>query len=192
MTMDIVRSVITSIIITFLGIMIKNWWDKYQANKGEIKIYRRFVYVKNVGKSVEFREGQLIIPIWFEILNTKLKSEVVRDLSLKAYSQSQLVAEATQFQENDENKKPLSTPYSFNILGKSIEHIERTYGFSDIMLTTCRGVESPPGEYKIYLSYYDSDDKEVRYFLFSYEISCEKEVNFKPIEREREWVPLVK
>ena len=143
---------------------------------GEIKIYYKFVSDKISQQSwgVQSRNSQmlvLVLPVFFEIQNTKNASIVIRDIDIEMYKGREFVGKMVQITNSEErdtssnqtkveNFGAENNSYSIVLSPRSIQKIKCffTYHISQSD-TEIMDFDS------LYLTYYDEKDKKVSYLL---------------------------
>ncbi|EEB36747.1 hypothetical protein ANHYDRO_00419 [Anaerococcus hydrogenalis DSM 7454] len=176
-----------SIVTTLINRFIKEYFDK----KGDVIIYRKFVYQKNsINKLMGIYDYNndviLIVPIWIEIHNTKKVSAIIRDFSLVLYKNGKKIKKMKQISHQKENNSGNleiygdNGVYSFIIKPESISRYNLLYSLKKS--DCCAGFD------EIKIVYFDYEDKRIEISLKKIETSWTP----KQFNIDDEWVKLWK
>lgn len=159
-------SLLVSLFITFIGIFLKYSWDK----KGNISIYvkiNKMFYMKDFVdwgfKSINGDKYQLELPLQIQITNDKNIDYVMRDICIYIYDDKNKFISKLSSVNASEKDKDIAIYgnngfYSFIIDSKSIYCCQLIY---------IEHLENINSIDKLYIEYFDINDKKCKFFLKS-------------------------
>lgn len=189
-------SILISALVSVIVSCVSSWITLSLPKLKKPKIHVKFVGSR-ITKSlsslgyIETSNGiSLHVPLWLDICNTSGVSKIVRNISLFAYKDSEFVAEFTQCQGNTNNpNKPGAIilgdegTYTTVVPANSSKRLVLEF---DLLQST---IISRANQFnKLYLSYYDENDKQICYFLANVNVNWIE----RPLASSKQWITLNK
>ena len=133
--MNLFNQLVVGLIGTLLGALGMRWLN----SRGAVRIYRKLVYQKGIGKPMGIYSDNLscsiIVPIWIEIHNDKNTEIVIRDFSLGLYCKGRFVSKLIQINKQYIKEEGVEKEiyygkegkYSFDVSKNNFEKYELLY-----------------------------------------------------------------
>lgn len=188
--------ILISALISIIVSCVSSWITLSLPKLKKPKIYVKFVgsrlteSLSSLGY-IETTHGlSLHVPLWLDICNTTGVSKIIRNISLLAYKDSNFVAEFSQCQGNTNNpNKPgaiiLGDKGAYTTVVPANSSKRLILEFDLLQGSIAPGTNQFN---KLWLSYYDENDRQLRYYLIDVDASWIKGTLVSP----KQWITLDK
>lgn len=188
--------ILISALISIIVSCVSSWITLSLPKLKKPKIYVKFVgsrlteSLSSLGYIKTTHGLSLHVPLWLDICNTTGVSKIIRNISLLAYKDSNFVAEFSQCQGNTNNpNKPgaiiLGDEGAYTTVVPANSSKRLILEFDLLQGSIAPGTNQFN---KLWLSYYDENDRQLRYYLIDVDASWIKGTLVSP----KQWITLDK
>lgn len=188
--------ILISALISIIVSCVSSWITLSLPKLKKPKIYVKFVgsriteSLSSLGYIKTAHGLSLHVPLWLDICNTTGVSKIIRNISLLAYKDSNFVAEFSQCQGNTNNpNKPgaiiLGDEGAYTTVVPANSSKRLILEFDLLQGSIAPGTNQFN---KLWLSYYDENDRQLRYYLIDVDASWIKGTLVSP----KQWITLDK
>lgn len=188
--------ILISALISIIVSCVSSWITLSLPKLKKPKIYVKFVgsrlteSLSSLGYIKTTHGLSLHVPLWLDICNTTGVSKIIRNISLLAYKDSNFVAEFSQCQGNTNNpNKPgaiiLGDEGAYTTVVPANSSKRLILEFDLLQGSIAPGTNQFN---KLWLSYYDENDRQLRYYLIDVDASWIRGTLVSP----KQWITLDK
>lgn len=163
---DEIWLLVVGALISFLSTLIYRIVDNWLDGKGNVKIYSKRIYNRNLnGKSTGFyslgSELVLFVPLWVEIQNSKKIPTIIRDFSIYLYRDGIKLSKMKQISDNLIAKDGVEKSCFYGDRGRYSFIIEATSIMRFELLFSIKSTEFSEKFDELRIIYFNERDKKV-------------------------------